>query len=246
MRVALVSDIHGNLPALDAALLHGSNERIDAIWCMGDSVGYGAQPNEVIHRLREVDALCVIGNHDAAALGLIETDLFNPVAAEAAAWTMTALGSDALEFLTATAETEAAEDWTFVHGTFADPLWEYLMSTSNAEAHFNASTTRLSAVGHTHLPLVVWRDAEGRIGGRRPEDGEVVELNEWPGSQICVNPGGVGQPRDGDPRAPYAVLNTATNEVHFHRISYDIATAQRHIAAAGLPSQLAERLEQGR
>ena len=246
MRVALVSDVHGNLQALDAALQHARGEGIDAVWCMGDMVGYGAQPNEVIARLREVDARCVIGNHDAAALGLIGTELFNPTAAVSADWTKDSLLPESREFLAAKAETEEDGDWTFVHGTFGDPLWEYLTHESNARSHFDAARSRLSLVGHTHLQLVVWRDSEGRIGERQPTGGEVVELNTWDGHQICVNPGGVGQPRDGDPRAPYAILDTATNEVRFHRVSYAVEEAQRHIREAGLPGVLADRLEEGR
>lgn len=246
MRVALVSDVHGNLQALDAALQHASGEGIEAVWCMGDMVGYGAQPNEVIARLREVDARCVIGNHDAAALDLIDTDLFNPTAAVSAEWTKEVLSPESLEFLAAKAETEVAGDWSFVHGTFDDPLWEYLTHESNANSHFDAAKSRLSLVGHTHLPLVIWRDEQGRVGGRQPKRGEVIELNTWDGHQICVNPGGVGQPRDGDPTAPYAILDTAKNEVRFHRVSYDIAEAQRHIREAGLPDALADRLEDGR
>ncbi len=120
------------------------------------------------------------------------------------------------------------------------------MSAGNATAHFGAAKSRLSLVGHTHLQLVVWRDAEGNIGGRRPQRGEVVELDTWEGHQICVNPGGAGQPRDGDPLAPYAVLDTESNEVQFYRVAYDIAGAQRHIMGAGLPVELANRLEAGR
>ena len=246
MRVALVSDVHGNLQALDAALLHASGESTEAVWCMGDMVGYGGQPNEVIDRLREVDARCIIGNHDAAAIDLIGTELFNRAAAESADWTKDALLPESRNFLASKAEVEVAGDWSFVHGTFGDPLWEYLMAASNANSHFDAAKSRLSLVGHTHLPLVVWRDSEGRIGGRQPTDGEVVELNTWDEHQICVNPGGVGQPRDGDPKAPYAILDTATNEVRFHRVSYDIAEAQRHIREAGLPGVLADRLGEGR
>lgn len=243
MRVALVSDIHANLPALDAVLTALGGVGLDALWNMGDTVGYGPEPDGVVTRLRAEGAICVMGNHDAAAVGLIDTTEFNPVAAEAAAWTARTLAAETKAYLSGLAKSRVEGNFSLAHGTLADPLWEYLTTVGAARNHFARQTTPTSFVGHTHLPLLIREGKDGHFASRTPDDGEVVELGE---GRSCINPGSVGQPRDGDPRASYAVLDTAAGTVTFHRVVYDIATTQVRIRDAGLPEALASRLTRGR
>lgn len=243
VRIALLSDVHANLIALDAVLADARDRSIDAYWSLGDMVGYGPRPNEVLARLREIGALCVLGNHDAAAIGLITTELFNPVAAEAAEWTARALDEAHRAWLAELPEVATVEGATLVHGTLHEPLWEYLITAEAAHHHFDALQTRVSVAGHTHIPLVIWQEAGGSVRATQPAHEETVELGSTP---VAVNPGGVGQPRDGDPRAAYAIYAPDANRVEYRRVAYDIVTVQRQIAEAGLPKSLAARLSVGR
>lgn len=243
MRVALLSDVHANLAALEAVLSDANAERVEAIWNVGDVVGYGPNPDQVIELMVTEGARCVAGNHDAAVAGLISLEDFNPRAAAAARWTIEHTTPASREYLTALPQVEKQGSYTLVHGTLRDPIWEYLTTFDAARAHFAAQETPYSVVGHTHLPLVVREVSPGRVEAFTPESGTVVEIGE---ERLCINPGGVGQPRDGDPRAAYAVLDTDAATVSFHRVAYDIATTQERMRAAGLPEALAVRLEFGR
>lgn len=244
MRVALVSDIHANLPALEAVMRDLDNRGgTSALYSLGDMVGYGPHPNEVVQLLRDRDALCVLGNHDAAAVGLISTEAFNPVAAAANEWTAAQLTRETAVYLGKLPEVAIQEPFTVVHGSLRDPLWEYLVTHDAARAQLAAQTTPYSAVGHTHLPLIAWDDGTG-VQAHQPGDEETVVLR----SPSCINPGSVGQPRDGDPRASYAIIeiteSAATAE--FIRVSYDIDATAAAIRTAGLPEPLATRLASGR
>lgn len=243
VRVAVLSDVHANLAALDAVLAHAREHAVDAVWSLGDMVGYGPRPNEVLARLRDAGARCLLGNHDAAAAGIITTELFNTLAAEAAEWTARVLLEDQRSFLRSLPRVATAEGVTLVHGTLHDPLWEYLISTDAARRHFALAQTRVSFVGHTHIPLVVWRDEGGSFESIQPGDGETIDLGE---RAVCVNPGGAGQPRDGDPRAAYAVFQASQNRVEFYRVVYDMGETQRQMRLSGLPDALAARLAHGR
>ena len=243
MRIALISDIHANLVALDAVLADAEARGAETIWNLGDTVGYGPDPNGVIARLRAEGAVSVLGNHDAAATGQITTELFNPLAAQAADWTDAALDDKARADLAAMATVHHEGDWSCVHGTLRDPIWEYLFSVEAATGHFERQQTPFSAVGHTHVPMIVRKLGDGGIEATPPADGETEPLGE---GLLCVNPGSVGQPRDGDPRASYALVDTSAATVTHHRVVYEIAETQRLMAEAGLPKPLAQRLEQGR
>lgn len=243
MRIALLSDVHSNLAALDAVLAHAIGERYEAVWHMGDLVGYGPDPDAVVARMIAEGARCVMGNHDAAAVGTIGIEAFNGPAAEAAQWTMSTITDASRAYLSALPQMEEDGLFTRVHGTASDPIWEYLSTYEAALRHFAAVQTQYSVVGHTHLPLVVRELDDGGLDASTPEDGELVELGE---GRVCVNPGGVGQPRDGDPRSAYALLDTADGSVTFHRVSYDIAQTQARMHERSLPPMLIERLARGR
>lgn len=237
----MLSDIHANLPALETVLRHAEREGAEQLWVLGDIVGYGPDPDAVVRELRTLGCVAVMGNHDAAAVGLITTEEFNPVAAAAAAWTARTIDEETRAFLRSLPQVLEVGDVTLVHGTLREPLWEYLITYEAAEAHFARQRTPLSLVGHTHVPLLL-RRKDGEVLVHRPAPGERISLDDTP---LCFNPGSVGQPRDGDPRASYAVLDVDEGWVTLHRLEYPIALTQERIRAAGLPEALAARLSLG-
>lgn len=242
--MALLADIHSNLAALDAVLRDANGQGFDACWHLGDVVGYGPDPDQVVERLVELRVAGVGGNHDGAAAGLLPLDQFTPLAAEANRWTARAIAPETREFLRGLPQMVREGEVTLVHGTLADPLWEYFSTYEAAERHFELQETRWSVAGHTHLPLVVRQPPGGaELDIVVPEHRTVV--TPGPG-QVCINPGSVGQPRDGDPRAGYAILDIGAGEVAFRRVEYDIAATQQRMAAARLPGPLIERLTRGR
>jgi len=243
MRIALLSDVHSNLTALEAVLADAAARGTEATWHLGDLVGYGPDPDAVVERLQAIDAACVMGNHDAAAVRLLSTADFNPLAAEAIEWTATIISETTRAYLRALPLVTTDGEVTRVHGSLREPLWEYLTTMPIAKAHFAAQETRLSAVGHTHLPLVVFEEEDGSIESEVPGDGDIILMGE---GRACINPGGVGQPRDGDPRAAYAIFDTRTGAASFHRVPYDIAAVQTRMRAAALPTPLIDRLSRGR
>jgi predicted phosphodiesterase len=243
MRVALLSDVHANLAALEAVLANANAERVEAIWNVGDVVGYGPNPDRVVELMVIEGAVCVQGNHDAAVAGVVTIETFNELAAQAVRWTIAHTTAATREYLAGLPPVTHEGFYTLLHGTLRDPTWEYLTTFDAAHAHFAAQETPYSVVGHTHLPLVIREVSPGRVEAFTPEDGLVVELGE---ERLAINPGGVGQPRDGDPRSSYAVLDTDSGTIAFHRVEYDIAQTQQRMLAAGLPEALAARLEFGR
>lgn len=239
MRVAVISDIHSNLPALEAALRALGS--YDALWAIGDIVGYGPHPDAVVERLRAEDAVAVQGNHDAATLGRIPTGAFNDLARAAIAWTRQTMRPANLEWLAGLPETRTEGDFTLAHGSPRDPLWEYLFSIPAARSNLGAFETPYCIVGHTHHPLV-FRDDEGRVEALLASDGGQLSLD----ARRCIlNPGSVGQPRDGDPRACVMTVDTESAEVEWLRIDYDIERTQADIRGLPLPERLADRLELG-
>ena len=245
----IVSDVHANLIALEAVLRDAEGGGpIDAVWSLGDCVGYGPQPTECIVRLRGHDASMVAGNHERAATGAIGTEDFNPDAAAAAEWTKARLNSDEKSFLDALPEViaPASDDFTLVHGTLRWPIWEYLSSPEAAIGHLALQETPFGLVGHTHVPMLVLEDRTSFDGCQlfRLADGEKIDLD--PNIRMVVNPGSVGQPRDGDPRASYAIYDTEANSITLRRVEYAIDETQKLMAEAGLPRWLIERLSAGR
>jgi predicted phosphodiesterase len=239
MRIAVVSDVHSNLVALDAVLAHAGT--VDAVWHLGDIVGYGPDPNGVVARLIEVGATGVRGNHDAAAIGGPEIEQFNPEARAAMEWTRAAIDDATRAWLEA--QPLRRDDGLFglVHGSPRDPTWEYLTSAAIARASFGAMDTAHGLNGHTHIP-VAFVLAGDRIDAVRPRDGDRLSVA---GIRSLLNPGSVGQPRDGDPAASYLILDPEAATATWHRVAYDIGAVQRAMVGAGLPPRLAERLSHG-
>ncbi|MGZ6268981.1 MAG: metallophosphoesterase family protein [Candidatus Limnocylindrales bacterium] len=239
MRIAVLSDIHANLLALDAVL--ASLDTIDAIWHLGDVVGYGPEPDGVVARLRELGARGVRGNHDAAALGGLEIEYFNPDARRAIEWTRQTITDETRRWLEALPERLVVDDLTLVHGSPRDPIWEYVTSTAVARENLAAFGTIYCLHGHTHVP-VVFREEAGRVEALGPVQGAELPLD---GRRALINPGSVGQPRDGVPTASYMVVDTERRLVRWDRVPYDIAGTQAAMRAAALPNRLVTRLELG-
>ncbi len=239
MRVAVLSDIHSNLAALDAVL--EDLGVVDAVWVLGDIVGYGPDPDAVVARLREVDAVAVRGNHDAAALGQLDAAAFNDDARTAVEWTATALSAETRAWLDALPERRELDDFTLVHGSPRDPLWEYLFSVPVARRSFAAFSTRHCLVGHTHVPLV-FRDEDGSVEILEPRHSSTLTLDD---RRTFLNPGSVGQPRDGDPRACAMLMDTQDGAVEWRRIGYPVERTQARMREVGLPVRLVNRLAHG-
>jgi diadenosine tetraphosphatase ApaH/serine/threonine PP2A family protein phosphatase len=236
MRVALLSDVHANLAALEAVF--SELGAVDAIWVMGDTVGYGPDPADVIALLRERSAVMVAGNHDLAVGTGQGLDVFNPVARDAAMTHREWLSAEQRDFLAGLPQIEHASGVTLVHGSLRDPVWEYVWDARTAHASLVFAESALSCNGHTHVPAVFQLEGDHVTStlGRG-----VVALRY----RALVNPGSVGQPRDRDPRAAWAVLDTEGRTVEFMRTTYDIAETQRRIRDRGLPPFLADRLASG-
>ena len=239
MRIAVVSDVHSNLVALDAVLDHAGP--VDAVWHLGDIVGYGPDPNGVVARLMEVGALGVRGNHDAAAVGGREIEQFNPEARAAMEWTRAAISDATRAWLTALPPVRQDGDMTLVHGSPRDPIWEYLTTGAIARGSFEIMATAHGLNGHTHIPVAFVLDGD-RVDAVRVRDGDRLSLI---GVRALLNPGSVGQPRDGDPAASYLILDPEAGIVTWHRVAYDIASVQAAMTRAGLPQRLADRLSHG-
>jgi diadenosine tetraphosphatase ApaH/serine/threonine PP2A family protein phosphatase len=241
VRIAITSDIHANLAALEAVLADAGP--VDGIWNTGDAVGYGPQPRECIARLREAGAVWVAGNHERAATGAIGTDDFNPPAALAARWTAAQISGEEKAYMDALPETVQEANFTLCHGTLRDPIWEYLIDEQAALGHLSLQRTPCALVGHTHVPALVTETSQG-CEMRRLRDGEAVDLTGE--ARLVLNPGSVGQPRDGDKRASYGVYDSDAATFTLHRVEYDIARTQKLMEDAGLPDWLIERLAIGR
>ena len=241
MRIAVVSDVHSNRVALEAVLADLGS--VDAIWHLGDVVGYGPQPQAVVDRLRQAGAIGVRGNHDDAAGGSNSIEFFNPDGRAAMEWTRTRIDEQTRLYLESLPERRVPEgsDFTLAHGSPSDPIWEYLTTPEAAERNLSAFETRYCLVGHTHMPLV-FRESRGRARAAIPDPGSRLDLGR---RRLILNPGSVGQPRDGDPRSSYLAIDTDASHATWHRVEYDIAATQAEMLAAGLPPRLARRLSFG-
>jgi predicted phosphodiesterase len=239
VRIAVLSDIHGNLVALDAIL--AALGAVDRVWHLGDVVGYGPEPDAVVARLRGLGAIGVRGNHDAAAVGGSEIDSFNPDARRAMEWTRKTIDPDTRAWLAALPVRRTEGDFELVHGSPRDPTWEYITTAPVARLNLDLLHTPYGLHGHTHLPTV-FRDEDGRVETLSPSDGSTVVLD---GRRILANPGSVGQPRDGDPRASALVLDPEGRELTWQRSPYDIAAVQSAMRRRRLPDRLVARLAHG-
>lgn len=242
MRILLISDIHSNLVALNAVLAAAQDH--DAVWCLGDVVGYGPAPNECIERLRELQPLCLAGNHDWATLGKIDLEEFNPAARQAVVWTREKLTDENRKWLERLPDSRQlpGDDISLVHASPRQPIWEYILTTSTAAENLAHFDTSVCLFGHTHVPVQYHQPEEnGLIRVRRPVESDTIPLAR----KMLLNPGSVGQPRDRDPRSAYALLNLKTRTLTYHRVTYDIAATQESMIKAKLPRQLVERLEYG-
>jgi predicted phosphodiesterase len=240
MRVAVISDVHANRHALDAVLDAVVAEEPDELWCLGDLVGYGPEPNECCAAVASRADLCLCGNHDLVVLGSLSLDDFAGDAAAAARWTQTVLREDARDYLAALEPTATRAGVELFHGSPRDPVWDYVLSEEAARATFEATTASLVLVGHSHVPLAIGFDGEA-LGGGVAGAGTAVELDSH---RWLLNPGSVGQPRDGDPRAGYLMVEVGRS-ARFHRVEYPVGEVQAEILARGLPLTLAERLVHG-
>ncbi|MCH7594153.1 MAG: metallophosphoesterase family protein [Chloroflexi bacterium] len=241
MRTLLLSDIHANYPALKAVLADADGE-FERAWVLGDTVGYGADPSDCIAAVRDLDALVISGNHELAAIGRISTADFNPVAREAIEWTANALDDDEREYLQSLPPKQVVDRFTLVHGSPRDPVWEYLGTGPAAVENLEHFQTQACAVGHSHVPFLVRVTADGVAGQVKHSPGQRISLGD---DRLYLNPGSVGQPRDHDPRASYALIDIDAWDVEFRRVEYDLALAQARIREAGLPEFLAGRLSIG-
>jgi len=241
MRTAVLSDIHSNLEALDAVLAAADEAGCERVIVLGDIVGYGADPDAVIARLAERDAVAIAGNHDLAATGGFDVTWFNEVAAAAIAWTKRTISAETRAYLDALTPRRDTPSALLVHGSVRDPVAEYLLAPQDAAASFALDAFPLAFFGHTHLPTVFRAKEDGTVNGWVLEDN--VDLRLTPGERYMVNPGSVGQPRDRDARAAFMIWDDG--RVTGRRVAYPIETAARKILDAGLPRWLAERLALG-
>jgi diadenosine tetraphosphatase ApaH/serine/threonine PP2A family protein phosphatase len=241
MKVAILTDIHSNMPALEAVLSAIDEAGIETRWCLGDVVGYGADPDDYARTVSERCDLSLVGNHDLAVTGEISTDVFSASAAAAVEWTRANSEGSTIEFLKSLKPENTEHEVALYHASPRDPVWEYVLAVDQARECIAGQASRISLIGHSHVAL--WfSDGEGppgADGGGQAEDGKELGLAEH---RWLLNPGSVGQPRDGDSRAAWLELDTDEWKATYHRVEYDIDRAAASIREAGLPELLADRL----
>lgn len=241
MKILVMSDIHGNNTALEAVLQDAG--KVDKIWCLGDLVGYGPDPNECIKKIRSLkNCICLMGNHDSAVLGHMDMEAFNRDARLSVEWNQRTIKPENLSFLKNLPEKHVEGNVTLVHGSPRNPVWEYILDWQVAMNNFDHFDTSLCFVGHTHIP-VIFQMIEEELGSQLEILSPVgpVELI----GKAIVNPGSVGQPRDRDARAAYAIFDTESKIWEPRRIAYNVAEIQERIANYGLPERNATRLADG-
>jgi predicted phosphodiesterase len=241
MRILVLSDIHANLSALEMVFQNAG--QVDATWCLGDVVGYGPDPNECVSLLRERPNLtCLLGNHDAAVLSRIPLETFNHDARRSIEWIQRIIAPASIQFLDRLPEKTVIEGVTLVHGSPRNPVWEYVLDLYNAAQNFDHFDTQICMVGHTHLPIAYLAGENTRdVRWVIPLEGEGIKIE----NRAILNPGSVGQPRDHDPRASFAIFDSETNTWEIKRVEYDVRSVQKRIRAADLPSRHALRLIEG-
>ena len=243
MRAAIISDVHSNLAALETVLSIIEAEQVDELWCLGDLVGYGADPERCVEILMERCDVTLAGNHDLVVAGSIDMSVFTHDAGTAARWTAKVLSETAMEQLKSLVPFGERNEVELYHASIRDPIWEYVVDPGTAAACLALQTHDLALIGHSHVPLV-YATAQGEMVLAGYAEEGTLEMVE--GTRYLINPGSVGQPRDGDPRAAYLVLDFDRRTATWRRIGYDIAAAQQAIVDAGLPRSLATRLSDGR
>ncbi len=245
MRYLIISDIHANLTAFQAVLEDAGTlgKDYDFVWCLGDVVGYGPDPNECVDLLRSLPHLCLAGNHDWAALGRLDVRTFNTDARKAVTWTRETLTDANLAFLEALPTTFVLGDFTLVHGSPREPVWEYILDPLVAALNFPHYETPYCLVGHTHTPVIF--KLASQKGECEPVSPTYNAQTQLDGKRQIINPGSVGQPRDSDPRAAYAILDAERQMWEFRRIPYDIKAVQERMRQAAMPDRLVTRLEHG-
>ena len=242
MKVAVISDVHANLPALEAVLAAIDAEGTDELWCLGDLTGYGAGPARCIEIVLDRAAVCLAGNHDMVITGEIDIAMFSSDARAAAEWTREVLDADVLARLRELRPSGERHGVELYHASIRDPVWEYVVDPRTAALCLERQRRPVCLVGHSHVQLL-WGYENGELVGGTVAAGATLAHGEWP---FIVNPGSVGQPRDGDPRAGYVILYTTEGTATWLRADYDIRGAQAAIRDAGLPLRLAARLAEGR
>jgi diadenosine tetraphosphatase ApaH/serine/threonine PP2A family protein phosphatase len=247
MRALVLSDIHANATALQAVLADADARRLapDELWCLGDVVGYGPDPNECVEILQKTPHLCLAGNHDWAVLGKLDVETFNDSAMTAILWTRERLTAANLRYLDERVGRSEQNGALLVHGSPRHEIWEYVADSDTAAENFAAISHAVCLVGHTHVPMLYVEDPRTRIV-RAVHAEHDVPLTLKRTHRYIINPGSVGQPRDGDPRAAYALYDTDAAQWTQYRVHYDVHTTQQRMRAAGLPPKLALRLEYGR
>ncbi|MGI8632972.1 MAG: metallophosphoesterase family protein [Solirubrobacterales bacterium] len=242
MRIAVLSDIHANLPAFEAVLAAIDDVGIEERWCLGDIVGYGAQPDACARLAEDRCEVVLAGNHDLAALHEIDITTFSSAAAAAAEWTRQNATAGTLDWLRSLEPAGVAREVGVFHASPRDPVWEYVLSAEQADQCLDVQEHRLALIGHSHVALWFHRLEDGGVDGQPAAGGMELDLD---GREWLVNPGSVGQPRDGDPRAAWLELDLERERATWHRTPYDVAAAASAILEAGLPEMLARRLEAG-
>jgi predicted phosphodiesterase len=254
MRLAVLSDIHANLPALEAVLADVERAGVRELWCLGDVVGYGAQPDECTSLVAERCKLCLVGNHDLAVLGELDISSFSPAAAAAVRWTQKTADPGTLDFLRGLEPADESGEVALYHASPRDPVWEYVLWPDQAAECIAVQAARVSMIGHSHVALFFAMGEDRRPAratsieiedvarGAQAGAGTRLDLSE---GRWLINPGSVGQPRDGDPRGAWLELDTEAAEVTYHRVEYEIDRAAEAIAATDLPEHLARRLYVG-
>ena len=241
MRYGILSDIHGNLEALQAVLAALAKEDIDKYFCLGDIVGYGADPGECIRQIKRLDPITIAGNHDWGSINLFDVSYFNPTALKAVLWTSKKVTAEDKEFLKRLELVYQEDELTFVHGSLRNPeQFEYILDVSSARATFELLGTAICFIGHSHVPVIFVKEDNNYTYTFQTK----VKLK--PGHNYIVNAGSVGQPRDANPQAAYVVYDSESRQLQIKRVLYDFPKAQDKIIKAGLPRILAERLAVGR
>ncbi len=243
-QILVLSDIHANLDALDAVLRDAG--KVDAVWCLGDLVGYGPDPMECVERIANLNNLvCLLGNHDAAVTGKLELTAFNRDAILSVQWSRSQLNRRQIEFLAGLPEMVELDEVTLTHGSPRNPIWEYLLDLNTVQINFLHFSTPFCFVGHTHIPIWYTLNTNGNgnehVDWMTPRPGEPMMILP----KAILNPGSVGQPRDRDPRAAYAIYYPDNKHWELRRVNYDIQAVQHRILSAGLPSRHSARLDEG-
>jgi predicted phosphodiesterase len=242
MRVAIATDIHGNRHAFEAVIDAAEREGAEELWCLGDLVGYGGDPDASVELARRHCSVCLAGNHDLAVVDVLSLEEFSRGAALAAQWTREVITPETRDFLLSLKPEGSAQGVGLYHASPRDPVWEYVLSGLTAELCFDVTDYRVSLIGHSHVALSFDRQEGSPASGTTRKEGTELDLAA---GQWLVNPGSTGQPRDGDPRAAWLMLDTDRWAASYMRAEYDIAGAQAAIRAANLPDSLAERLQHG-